>query len=211
MNTNKQKMTIHRGLSELKLIDSKIEKQIEEMLPTGIYQKGKLINNHIEETNFATSAKSKFDSINDLIIRKNQIKSAIVEANSKTKIIVADKEMTIADAINFKAIVQYKKSLINSLKTKYQHSLAQLNQQNVVVDQNLQKILEATFGKENVKVGKEDYDAVKKPFMEANQFRLFDPLNVVDKIESIQKEVEDFEMEVDAVLSEINAITVIEI
>jgi len=40
---------------------------------------------------------------------------------------------------------------------------------------------------------------------------LFDPLKVAEKVEAMEKEVGDFEMEVDAVLSEINAVTFIEV
>lgn len=207
----KQKMTIHRALSELKLIDSKIEKQINEIVPSGIYQKGKLINNYVKEEDFSTSAKSKFDSVNDLIARKNAIKSAIVEANGVTKVKVSEKEMTIADAINFKAVVKFKKKLIETLKARQQQAVAQLNQQNTIVEQNVQRILEATFGKENVKAGKDDVESVRKPYMDANEFHLFDPLKVAEKVEAIEKEVGDFEMEVDAVLSEINAVTFIEV
>ena len=207
----KQKMTIHRALSELKLIDSKIEKQINEIVPSGIYQKGKLINNYVKEEDFSTSAKSKFDSVNDLIARKNAIKSAIVEANGVTKVKISEKEMTIADAINFKAVVKFKKKLIETLKARQQQAVAQLNQQNTVVEQNVQRILEATFGKENVKAGKDDVESVRKPYMDANEFHLFDPLKVAEKVEAMEKEVGDFEMEVDAVLSEINAVTFIEV
>lgn len=207
----KQKMTIHRALSELKLIDSKIEKQINEIVPSGIYQKGKLINNYVKEEDFSNSAKSKFDSVNDLIERKNAIKSAIVEANGVTKVKISEKEMTIADAINFKAVVKFKKKLIETLKARQQQAVAQLNQQNTVVEQNVQRILEATFGKENVKAGKDDVESVRKPYMDANEFHLFDPLKVSEKVEAMEKEVGDFEMEVDAVLSEINAVTFIEV
>jgi hypothetical protein len=207
----KQKMTIHRALSELKLIDSKIEKQINEIVPSGIYQKGKLINNYVKEEDFSASAKSKFDSVNDLIARKNAIKSAIVEANGVTKVKISEKEMTIADAINFKAVVKFKKKLIETLKARQQQAVAQLNQQNAIVEQNVQRILEATFGKENVKAGKDDVESVRKPYMDANEFHLFDPLKVAEKVEAMEKEVGDFEMEVDAVLSEINAVTFIEV
>jgi len=204
-------MTIHRALSELKLIDSKINKQISEIVPTGITQKGKLVNGHIKEEDFAKSAQSKFDSINDLIKTKTSLKSAIVKANAETNVKIGDKTMTIADAINFKAVISYKKSLLDVLKNRYNQSVALLNTNNEKVDKNLQAILEAALGKESVKTSKEDVEAVAKPFLEGNQFLLVDPLKVVDVIEVIEKEVSEFEAEVDAALSEVNAITTIEI
>ncbi len=207
----KQKMTIHRALSELKLIDSKIEKQISELLPTGTYQKNKLIIGYIKEEDFTTSATSKFQSVTDLINRKSAIKSAIVQANGATKLKLGGKEMTIADAINFKSAIKFKKQLIDRLKNVRNASIADMNNNNAIVEQNVQKLLEYTFGKENVKVDPKDMEAVRKPYIEANEFHLFDPLKVNEKIEAMEKEVGDFEMEVDAALSEINAVTFIEV
>lgn len=204
-------MTIHRALSELKLIDSKIEKQISELLPTGTYQKNKLIIGYIKEEDFTNSATSKFQSVTDLINRKSAIKSAIVQANGATKLKLGGKEMTIADAINFKSAIKFKKQLIDRLKNVRNASIADMNNNNAIVEQNVQKLLEYTFGKENVKVDPKDMEAVRKPYIEANEFHLFDPLKVNEKIEAMEKEVGDFEMEVDAALSEINAVTFIEV
>ncbi len=205
------KMTIHRALTELKLIDAKIEKQISEVVPSGISQKGKLISGHITKEDFEKNAKSKYDSVNDLIKRRLDIKSAIVKANGATEVEINKKKMMIADAINFKAIIGFKKQLVDALKARHNHSIAQLNKSNEVVENNMQSILEATFGKESVKAGKDDMESVRKPYMEANEFHLFDPLKAQERIEEIEKEVGEFEAEVDAVLSEINAVTIIEI
>lgn len=204
-----EKMTIHRALSELKLIDARIEKQTDELMPVGIHQKGKLIARYITEAEFAAVAQSKYDSVTDLIRRKTAIKSAIVQANGVTRLTVAGKEMTIADAINAKAVVPFKKALIEKMKSSHRAALAQLNKENAVVEQNVQNILLATFGKENVTVSAKDMDAVRVPYIEANEFHLFDPLKVLEKIETMEKELAEFEAEVDATLSEINAVTFI--
>lgn len=204
-------MTIHRGLSELKLIDAKIQKQIDEILPTGLYQKDKLVNGVHKKEDFQANAQSKFDSVKDLIERKAKIKNAIVESNSRTMVEVAGKHMSVADAISHKALIKFKKSLIDSLEKKHKYAIGELNKYNEGVNANVQKILEATFGKENVKAGKDDVDAVRKPYMDANEAHLFDPLSVDKTVEALEKEVTEFEAEVDAVLSESNAITIIEV
>ncbi len=103
-----EKMTIHRALSELKLIDARITKQISEIEPTGIFQKGKLINGYKTPEDFNTTAKSKMDSVNDLIKRKVTIKSAIVNSNSTTKVNVGGTEMSVADAITFKGVIAFR-------------------------------------------------------------------------------------------------------
>ena len=205
-----EKMTIHRALSELKLIDARIEKQTNEIIPSAIYQKTKLMNNIITQEDFEKAATGKFDSVNALINRKIQIKSAIVNANAVTKVKIGEKEMSISDAITFKGVIKFKKGLVANLRMKHKAAIAEMNRNNDAVNLNVQRILEATFGKESTKVGKEDLEAVRKPYMEANEFHLFDPLKVDAATEKIDNEVSEFETEIDAVLSEINAITIIE-
>ena len=205
------KISLHRALAELKLIDSKIAKLVKEIDPVGAKQKGKLINRIYEEEAFSQNAQSKFQAINDLITQKVKIKSAVVEANAKTMVSVAGKEMSIADAITYKSIVGYKKTLIEDLKTKYAKTKTEIESKNLLVEQNLQKVLEATFGKDNIKTSKEDLEAVRKPFLESNEWLLVDPLKIEATIEKLEKEISEFESEVDAVLSEANAITLIEL
>lgn len=206
----KTRMTIHRALAELKLIDAKITKQTNDIIPTAYYQKGKLIAGYMKEEEFIALANSQYDSVTDLIKRKSLIKTAIVLANAKTIVRVGEVDMTIADAITNKASIQLKKNLTNSLRMKHQKAVADLNKNNEIVDANVQRLLEATFGKENVKVGKEDVEAVRKPYLDANTFHLLNPLDIEKRIEAIEKEVSLFEAEVDAALSEINAVTFIE-
>lgn len=203
-------MTIHRALCELKLIDAKIEKAIGAISPTGMHQKGKLINGQATEEDFARDAQSYYDSALDLMARKTAIKSAIVQSNGTATVTIAGKNMTVADAINAKAILKFKKKLIDTLSGRHRSVLAGLNQNNAVVQQNVQKLLEAALGKDAVKAGKDDVEAIRKPYLEANEFHIFDPLKVEDKIKALEKELGDFEADVDAVLSESNAVTFIE-
>lgn len=204
-------MTIHRALSELKLMDSKIQKQTQEIMPVGIRQKDKLVNGFVSLEDFTKSAQSKFDSVLELIKRKTTLKSAIVEANGKTKVKVADKEMTIADAINKKSILVYQKQLIDKLKSELQRHTGSLNKNNETIAQNVQNLLVAALGKDKATWKESDVTSIQKPYQEANEFHLVDPLGVQKQIDILEKEVSEFEAEVDAVLSEINAVTIIEV
>lgn len=205
-----EKITIHRALSELKLIGSKIEKGIEEMIPSGHQQKDRLVNGVYERADFENNASAKYQSVIDLIDRRNKIKSAIVIANGITKVTIASKEMTIADAINLKAVIEFRKKLIESLKKKHNQQKAIVEKHNTQVDANALKLAEAALQKQNVKIGDDDVQKVIAPFVEANKAVLVDPLKVETKVQELEKEVSDFEAEVDAVLSEINAVTFIE-
>lgn len=205
-----EKLTIHRALSELKLIGAKIEKSIEELIPSGILQAGKLVNGHYQKEDFEKTAKEKFQSVNALIERRNKIKSAVVKANGLTEVQVAGNTMTIADAINLKAVIGFKKQLIDRLRKQHNSAKANLEKNNAQVDANALKLAEVALGKQGIKIGDNDAQAVIEPYLKANKFELVNPLDAEKKIEELEKSVGDFEAEVDAVLSEINAVTFIE-
>lgn len=205
------KMTIHRALSELKLADAKITKQISEIIPVSYYQKDKLIFGRISHEDFSNSAKSKLQSILDLIKRKELIKAEIVKSNGITEVTVANHKMTVADAITRKSTLELYKILIERLRNLNNINNGAVNKNNESINEHLQRLLEITFGKENVKADPKDIEAIRKPFLEANEFHVIDPLKIEDVIKDLEKEVEDFESEIDAVLSEINAVTFIQI
>jgi len=210
----KTKMTIHRALAELKLIDSRIEKAINVVEPTGLMQLGKPVNGFYLKEDFEKDVKSKYQSVTDLIDRKNSIKSAIVKANGITKVNVSGKEMTIADAINFKTVIAVKKALILQLQRKHNAVKAKFNQENEKINtvalENA-KIMIGKQGDDKVKPNDEDVKNIVEPFVKRNEFHLVDPLKIEETIEKLQIEVDEFEVEVDAVLSEINSLTEIEI
>lgn len=210
----KTKMTIHRALAELKLIDSRIEKAINVVEPTGLMQLGKPVNGFYKKEDFETEVKSKYQSVTDLINRKNSIKSAIVKANGTTNISIGGKSMTIADAINFKTVILVKKNLIlqlsrkhNAIKAKFKSENEKIN--NVALENA--KIMIGKQGDDRVKPNDEDVKNIVEPFVKRNEFHLVDPLKIEELVEKLQNEVDEFEVEVDAVLSEINALTEIEI
>ena len=207
----KQKMTIHRALAELKLIDAKVTKAIETLTPSGIVQGEQLVNGVYDRKEFEKDAKAKLQSATDLIKRKNDIKSAITKANAETIVTIADKSMTISDAINFKTVIELKKELISGLVTKHNQTKKNLETNNTTIDANALRLAEAALQKDNVKINDGDAVAITEPYLKKNKFHLVDPLGVEKLSEKLQEEIDNFEVEVDAVLSEINALTVIEI
>ena len=204
-----EKMTIHRGLSELKLIDSKVTKQLNELEPVGGYQKGKLINNRIKEEDFKNSAKSNWDSMTDLLKRKNKIKSLIVLSNASTKVKVGQIEMSVAEAITKKENIETYRTIIDTLKMKVKKVQGAVNDGNEKVKNNCQAVVIATLGKESQDT-KQVAD-ISKQFMDTNEIHIYDPIEIEKKIEELEKDYMEFKSEVDAVLSESNAITMIEI
>lgn len=209
-----QKMTIHRALSELKLIDAKIEKGIGAIEPTGLTQMDKPVNGFYKREDFEKSAQSNFDSVTALIERKTKIKSAIVTANGSTNVVVGGKTMTIADAITQKTIIAFKKNLIASLTKKHNAVKAKFMTENEKVNNVALENAKIMIGKQGdgtVKPTDTDVKNIVEPFVKRNEFHLVNPLDVENLVLKLQSEVDSFEADIDAVLSEINAITVVEI
>jgi hypothetical protein len=208
-----EKMTIHRALSELKLIDARIEKAVQAVEPVGLMQNDKPVNGLYPKDAFEADTKAKFQSVTDLIDRKIKIKSSIVSVNGKTNVGVAGKSMTIADAITFKTVVLLKQSLVDALKVKYGKVkgkfLTENEKINAVALENA-KIMIGKQGDDKVKPTDDDVKAIVEPFVKRNEVHLVDPLGVESLIDKMQTEIDDFTAEVDAVLSEINAVTFIE-
>lgn len=206
-----ERVTIHRALAELKLIGSRIDKGLEELKPVGLSQKNKLVDGVYNEEKFKTDSVAKFQSIQDLIQRRIAIKSAIVISNADTMVLIGGKTMSVSDAITMKALIGSKKLLAQLLRKKFQVVKSNMEKNNAVVDANAMHLAEAALGKEGVKLQDNDVEKVTGLFLEQNKFSIVDAIGVEDAADKIEKEVADFESEVDAVLSESNAITTIEL
>lgn len=205
------RMTIHRGLSELKLLDSRISKAITNFQPVAVKQMDKIMNGNTTIADFEKQSKAEFDSINSLIARKTKIKKAIVISNANTQVEIAGKKLSVSDAITMKSDIELQKDLLRSIAQKKNACLAQVNRGNEAVKANLQTILVASFGKDTSKHDKKMVEETTKSFMDLNEFNLVDPINVDEIIVKLDKEIHDFEAEVDAVLSESNSTTFIEV
>lgn len=206
-----QKMTIHRGLAEMKTIDAKITKGIQQIDPMGIVQKGKNVNGlHVPET-FAENAKANYQSIVDLIERKRIIKNAIVLSNAKTRVTIAGKEMSVADAITAKANAAVSQLFIDTLKARARKAKSDLEKRNNEMEQRKENFIAASLGGDKSKSKPEEITALSKMFEDNNMFSIVDPLSIDKKIEVMETELQNFLTEVDAVLSETNATTFIAI
>lgn len=207
----KQRMTIHRGLSELKTLDDRLNKAAAAIEPSGIMQKEKKVNQHHDKKEFEDTAKADLQSFNDLLKRKNDIKSAIVASNGITEVKIGEKTMTVADAITAKDTVKFRKLICDKLEGKHRLATANLNKNNEQINANADQLALATVGGDKTKVDGEQALNIRKTYIENNEFLLVDPLKVDELVKGIREEITAFESEVDAVLSESNAVTFIEV
>lgn len=207
-----EKMSVTKALVELKRLDQRIHKAINESDFVGYSEGQKPVRGYKSNEDFKKESSSKIQSILSLIDRRNNIKKAIVESNAATEIIVAGKKMSVAAAVERKISIVYEKSLLQNLRRAYLNVEDIVNNKNAQVLEVLDRNLQTLYGKEgSQRIKEEDFDSVAKPFLAQREFKMVYPDNLLKKTEEIEREVEDFLAEVDAVLSESNARTDIEI
>lgn len=207
-----EKMLVTVALNELKLLDSRIIKEIDRgSFISSAKKSSPKVSPAMSKEEFIEEAKSKFNSVKDLIERRAKIKAAIVDSNAKTEVEIDGVKMTRADAIERKSSINYEKLMLNELKDQLNIHTAKVNSSNYEVDNKIDSLVQAAYGKEgknNIK--QEDYDAIAKPYREANEWDIVDPLNLKDVIEEMEKRIDGFESNVDSVLQISNCTTYIE-
>lgn len=208
-----EKILVTKGLNELKLLDNRIYRKIEEGEFVGAAKISVAnINGKITKESFKANAKADYQSIVNLIKRRNAIKSAIIQSNAVTIVDVAGKRMTVAEAIDKKSAIEYEKTLLIKLNEQYSIANSRIERENAKVDESIEQLLNTAYGKEGKeKITKASHDAIAEPYRTANEYGLVDALEVEKLIKTMKEEIENFESEVDTVLQISNSVTMIEI
>ena len=214
---NQEKMTIHKALAELKVIDSRIDKAIN----SGVYV---CANKHSNEkiqgvtvNEYKERMKASHQKVTDLISRRNAIKRAVVLSNAVTKVTVGDKEYTVAEAIEMKNHgMEFKARYANVLNFQNNLANSEINKNSgeaieKKAEQYVLAVIQAQPKDAKMAVDSDAMQALRKDYIKNNTYDLIDPLNVTKIIEQLVAEVDEFNTEIDAALSVSNALTAIEI
>ncbi len=208
--TTTQTMSIHRALSELKTLNERIAKAIKEADYVATDRKSTQKIKGLSIEDYEKTIQSGFDKAVSLIERRIYLKDAIVQSNAMTEVIVAGETMTVAKAIERKTSIENEEKLVASMIEARRTAINKLTKENDSLPKRLEEYLTAILGsKENTK--KEEVELHTKAFMERNEYVLIDPLKINKRIEELDEKVASFKAEVDAVLSESNALTKITI
>lgn len=196
-------MSVHRGLSELKLYANKIASLNSGTFVVANKQSNKIIGGRsIEDVN--NLIKGNFDSMVALIENRKRIKDAIVKSNASTNITIAGKIMTVAEAIERKASIEFERNFLRILQNQFSQQNNIVELQNSQLPTKLESFLQSTLGE------KRDVATVKdltKTFEDNNKFVLIDPNHIQDYIQALDKSINEFASQVDYTLSESNATT----
>lgn len=211
------KLSITRALNELSLLDSRIMRECSQATFATVktVEATKVMDGRKTVEEFEIEVKAKFQSISDLIARRNTIKSLIVASNADTKVMIGGVEYTVASAIERKSTIGYNKTLVAQLRKSLSDSLVKVSRANDTMESKINEMVISLLGKDASKSGKEDAvaqaTAIGTNYRVTNTTVMVDPLGLTELVEKMTNDIEVFESEVDYILSESNAITQIEI
>ena len=205
-------MTIHKALAELKIIGDRIDDSIS----SGIFIKPNKHSNEkingIPLDEFKKQIQGNWDKPVDLIMRRNAIKRAVILSNAITKRKLGDREYTIAEIIDMgNTDMIYKEKLLNTLKKQYADAIKIAEKENETLQQKAENYVIGLFGNKDGKLNIEEIENTKKQFIINNTYELIDVIKIREKIDSLEKEINEFKAEVDACKSASNALTEITI
>ena len=206
------KMTVHEALCEIKVADKRIAKAIEECAYCAANKESSPKVDGIPVKEFEAQVKSKYQAIQDLIARTEKIKAALSLSNAATRITVNGKEMSVAEAIY---MMQYginsKTMLLTNMRGALKSARSTIEYENGSrLDDRLDKYIQSVYGSKE-KVSAEELDKASKDFKARNEFKLVDPIGIVDTIAALTEEIDKFKASVDAAIQISNATTYIEI
>ena len=204
-----EKMTVHEALCELKTLDARITKSISESTLVFSNKHSNTKVSGIALGEYCNEIKSKYQSTNDLIARRNAIKRAVTMSNATTKVAVNGEEFTVAEAIDMK---NHGIPLLNMLLKKLDADNKKARQE---ADRNNGDYLEARadeyvkslYGNVDMKGASDEIKKVRADFITAQTTEVVDPLNVVSEMEKLREYIDGFSVKVDSALSVSNALT----
>jgi hypothetical protein len=205
------KISITRGLSELKVLKNRYEREIREAKLIGVSVANKMVSPYTsyKPSDFEAQAKSGFQSLVDLEKRIIEIKTKIDQSNFVTKVKVAGEEMTVLEAIEMKNFVDLKEQRLLLLKQQLKSARSSFEEAEKKNRERIEKNVA-----DQTAAGTKDAELeakVKASIESLYPIALIDPIKVEDEIKKEEKFLEDFKNEIDFVLSESNSLTYIEI
>lgn len=140
--TQNKTLTVQEALNELKVLDKRIERKLGDTKYVGVVQEDKLVypaSSKGDKDKFISDAKSSIDSLLDLIAYRHALKAGVLRSNALTEIVIGDKKMTVAEAIDYKTSIQSEKDLVQTLVNDLTQATTKMTRINNDIDTALEK------------------------------------------------------------------------
>jgi len=116
--------------------------------------------------------------------------------------------MTVTQAIEYKKIIEYKQVLLQRLKYQRQQVICDVESHKQRVQNKIDENIKVICGKDS-KPDENVIKSVSEGISKGDPIEVFDPLGLDKVIRELETSIEDFKANVDYVLSESNALTII--
>jgi hypothetical protein len=196
------KMSLHRIIATIKAIEAQLATiGIQQF----VYQATGEDTNQEFET-YRKNSQAAYDKLQSAIRNLATLKAARNLLNSTTKVNIASVNMTIDQALAFKASLPYKLQLINVLQSQFVAGQRQQEQAQAKIEEKVNQQVAAMFS--GTKKATEDEVAlVRKSVERGLKVTLLHGEGLKERIDLLKAEVAAFTTEIDYVLSEANATT----
>lgn len=209
-----EQMNVHKALCELKTLDKRITDGInaQPFVFANKHSNTKVLGVPVAE--MCESIKTSYQSVGDLMKRRDAIKRAVVHSNSVAKVTVAGKEYTVAEAIEMKNHgIPAKQLLIRKLTSDLLQARSTAERANGDdLERRAVDYISRIYSSTDLKNGMSDeITKSKEDFIKAQTMEIVDPIGVEKIIKDMSDEVNAFVVDIDSQLSVSNATTTIEV
>lgn len=201
------KISVTRALAQLKTLNDRIQRASAEQFVTRVA--GGKHSSGEELTKITARIEANYQSVTDMLAQRAKLKSAVVLSNATTQVEVGGVTMTVAEAIERKGSIELERNLLRHLATQLSRETTSVNHEQRLLDAKVETLLGQAVGKDR-KVDAAELQAIRDAVEGNAKPELLDPLKVQEKIEALNKAIDDFTLDVDFALSEVNARTLIE-
>lgn len=201
-----QSMSVTQALAELKLLRKRLESALNGAKFVAMVTKKSML----DRDRFETQARASMQSYRDLLDRYYKLKSAIVQSNAVTEVVIAGRTYSMAEAVERKRSIEQERTLLRTMMEQYASVTAEHKRHCDNEQARVDRMLAVELGKDS----KTNIDVVKsltETILAENRAEVLDPLKIADLIEETKKSIEEFETNVDWVLSECNGKTMIKV
>lgn len=208
-------ISVQEGLSELKLLDKKIQKKLADTEFAAISKNDKFHESRLAKLSineWQSDNRSKHQAVSDLIANRYAIKAAILKSNAETIVTINNVEMTVAEAIDRKqSIFEYERQLLDAMASNLIKTRDEVDKLNAQAENDADVALKLFLQTNATDAGKVKAEEIKALYT-AQKYEVTESINNLSKvIDNLNDDIEKFLSDVDFALTKSNIITMIEI
>ena len=206
-----EKKTVHEALAELKVLEKRIYEKTNSLAICVANRANKAKIKGVDIADWKKDGRADYQSICDLIDRRNRMKRAVVLSNAKTIVKVGGTEYTVAEAIEMKQHgIGYKMGLYQAILRQYESSTRECELGNVDLHERADEYVAKMFNGGDRKIDNEQTRTQRADFIANNEYKIVECIDCKAESKKLSAEIDAFNAEIDAALSISNAVTFVE-